>query len=129
MQTTRELIEQRPERSDEDIHQDALHEWLEVLAQLWTAFGKPVDASQMIVYQRSLGSLPLGLLDRAVQRVIREHDFNNVPTVAEVWKAVRKELGNPVDLDRAIEVWCDQLWGKAVILESVVAVETEVEYE
>lgn len=129
MQTTRELIEQRPERSDEDIHQDALQEWLEVLAQLWTAFGKPVDASQMIVYQRSLGSLPLGLLDRAVQRVIREHEFNNVPTVAEVWKAVRKELGNPVDLERAIAVWCDQLWGDAVMLESVVAVETEVEYE
>ena len=129
MQTTRELIEQRPERSDEDIHQDALQEWLEVLAQLWTAFGTPVDASQMIVYQRSLGSLPLGLLDRAVQRVIREHEFNNVPTVAEVWKAVRKELGNPVDLERAIAVWCDQLWGDAVMLESVVAVETEVEYE
>ena len=127
LQTTVDLIEAMPGRSDDDLYQDAFKEWLDILAQLWTAFGKTVDDGQMIIYQRSLSVLPLGLLDAAVQRVIREHDFNNVPTVAEVWKAVRKELGNPVDLDRAIEIWCDQLWRKAVLLQHDVSVETEVE--
>lgn len=113
-------------KSHEDIYQQALQEWIDILSQLWTAFGKPVDADQMIIYQRSLSVLPLGLLDAAVQRVIREHEFNNIPTVAEVWKAVRKELGNPVNLDRAVQSWCDQLWSKAVLLRSEIEeVETE----
>lgn len=107
--------------------EDPFEEWLDILVQLWTAFGKKVDADQLLIYQQNLSIVPMGLLDAAVKRVIREHSFNNVPTIAEVWTAVRKELRNPVDLDRAIQEWTEQKWANAVYtFGDAVAIETEV---
>lgn len=99
---------------DDEIAQAAMEEWVSTLAQLWIAFGKQVDADQLLIYQQNLAVVPMGLLDAAVKRVIREHTFNNVPTIAEVWGAVRRELRNPVDLDRAMNEWASQKWSNAV---------------
>src|SRR5690348_11351360 len=84
--------------SDDQIYQQALVEWLGVLSRLWTAYGKAIDPVQMTVYRDMLCKLPMGLLELSIDRVVQDHVYNSVPTVAEVWQAVRKVLGNPVDL-------------------------------
>ena len=48
-----------------------LVEWLGVLAELWTAAGKPLEADRLQVYRQSLGEVPLGLLGLAVRRTLR----------------------------------------------------------
>lgn len=96
--------------SDEEINQAAQKEWLEVLVRLWEAVDKPVDVKRLKNYSRELGSVPMGLLEAAVSRCIRENTYTNVPSVGKVWEAVRKELRNPYDLDAAIETWKESRW-------------------
>ena len=104
------------EPSDETIYQAAMEEWLGVLAQLWTAIGKPIDAERLELYGRLLEGVPLGLLERAVQRVLRENALPVVPPPGAVWRALREELGNPSDIHAAIQAWCDELWAKVFLL-------------
>lgn len=59
-----------------------------------------------------------------VDRAIREQSYNSVPTIGDMWKAVRAVLGYPNDLERAVERWKDGLWSKVNLLDGV-AVETE----
>ena len=100
--------------SDEQIYQAALEEWLGVLAQLWTAIGKSIDADRLDVYGKSLSGVPLGLLELAVARVIRENVYSVVPLPGVVWKAVEKELGDPWDVRAAIENWKEEKWARVV---------------
>jgi len=88
----------------------ALEEWLDVLGELWTAVGKPVDRERLQVYRNALADVPLGLLEVAVRRVIRENTYSVVPPPGAVWEAVRQELGEPQDVRAAIERWKDRLW-------------------
>lgn len=92
-----------------------LEEWLGVLSQLWTAYDKPIDSDRMQVYQKMLGKIPLGLLEKAVERVVSEHVYNSVPTVAQIWAAVRKELGTPYDMDQAIAEWEQDHWNRTIV--------------
>lgn len=108
--------------TDAEIKQALLQEWLDVLSGLWTAFGKPLDAGQLQVYRRALGAVPIGLLELAVARSIREHRFASVPTVHEIWQAVSRELGDPHDVLLAIEAWQDAGWARVL---RRVAAETE----
>ena len=85
------------------VNDAALKEWLGVLAELWKAVGKPLDVDRLKVYRMSLETVPLGLLELAVRRVIRENVYNVVPLPGEVWGAVRRELGDPRDVGEAIE--------------------------
>lgn len=110
--------------TEQETIQTAREEWLEVLAQLWIAYDKEIDPERLGLYQRQFGSVPLGLLQEGVDRAIREHTYNSVPTVADLWRAIRAVLGNPQDLDGAIERWKGALWSKVNLLD-VVAVETE----
>ena len=100
----------------EDIEQEAMEEWLGVLVRLWQAVGKNVDAERLQIYQRELGDVPLGLLEKAVKRLIREWQYANVPNVNEIWKAVCKELDCRSDdvLDE-IEQWKMSSWDRCVI--------------
>ena len=82
-----------------------LEEWLGVLAELWTAAGKPLEADRLKVYRQSLGEVPLGLLELAVRRVIRENVYHVVPLTGVVWAAVRREVGDPWYIRLAIEDW------------------------
>ena len=93
----------------------ALEEWLGVLAELWKAAGKPVEADRLEIYAKSLGDVPLGLLKLAMLRVIRENTYNIVPLPGVVLEAVRRELGNPWDIKMAIEAWIEAKWRRAVI--------------
>lgn len=117
-----------------DVHDqddEFLKEWLSVLARLWTAYGKLPDADRMTLYRDMLSKIPMGLLEKAIDHVVQEHVYNSVPTVADVWQAVRKELGNPYDMDQAIQEWCDRRWRAICVqfpgvqnIAEVVAVET-----
>lgn len=122
---TKPLVVAAEELSDEEIYQMALEDWLGILAKLWTAFGKPLDPEALQIYREMLAGVPIGLLEKAITRVIREHRFATVPTIAEVWTAIRKELGNPViDLDQAIEGWCERVWESAFYRFETVTTET-----
>jgi len=91
-----------------------LEEWLGVLVELWTAAGKPLEADRLEMYRNSLGEVPLGLLEVAVRRVIRENVYHVVPLPGVVWEAVRRELGYPWDVRIAIEDWVERRWGRVV---------------
>lgn len=98
--------------SEADIRQALTHDWLDVLSGLWTAFGKTLDADMLLAYQRQLGAVPIGLLELAVGRCVREHRYATVPTVHEVWSAVGRELGDPPDVLLAIQAWQDERWAR-----------------
>ena len=98
-------------RAPEQVSEEALwreqceiwtREWLEILARLWASVGKRVEPEQLEVYRQSLGEIPMGLLEQAVGRVIRENVYPTVPTPGAVWAAMRKELGDPQDIRQAI---------------------------
>ena len=82
-----------------------------MLAELWTAAGKPLEADRLQVYRQSLGEVPLALLELAVRRVIRENVYHVVPLPGVVWAAVWRELGEPWDVRLAREGWVERRWG------------------
>lgn len=90
-------------------------EWVDLLTGMWDAIGKPLDEKRLHKYVKELSWIPMGLLERAVSRAIRTSgDYLVVPTIAAIWNAVRKELKNPLDLDEAIERWCETQYQAAV---------------
>lgn len=105
----------------------ALEEWLGVLEELWSAVGKPIEPERLQVYRNALTDVPLGLLEAAVQRVIRENTYSVVPPPGAVWEAVRQELGNPQDMRLAIQRWEDRLWETMIWKRSSISNEIEDE--
>ena len=91
--------------TEEQIYQAAVEDWLEVLAQLWTAVGKPIDAGRLQIYRHALEYMPIGLLELAVARVIRENTYQVVPQPGVIREAAWKELGKPWNLEQQIERW------------------------
>jgi hypothetical protein len=89
----------------EEIYDASKAEWVGVLERLWKAINKPFEPAQLEIYIRELEIVPLGLLELAVARCIRENQYNNVPSVGSVWQAIRRELGNPYDIDIGIADW------------------------
>ena len=82
-------------------------EWLSALKVLWQVYGKQPDTVQLLAYAKVLGDLPLGILERAIQRTIKAHKYANVPTAAEVWASAMQELGTKGDPAAAIEQWIE----------------------
>ena len=54
--------------TEEEIRQAAVEDWLGVLARLWTAIGKPIEAERLQLYRDALHGVPLGILEKA-QRI------------------------------------------------------------
>lgn len=111
-------------KTDDEIYQLALEEWLTILSRLWLAYDKPLDPVRLALYQHNFERVPMGLLEKAVDRAIRDNRYNMVPTVGNVWDAVRKELHNPYDIDEAIKRWQASLGSCFYRFESVTT-ETE----
>ena len=109
------------DKTDEEIYQAAMEEWTATLAQLWDAYDKQLDARRMLLYRNSLSGVPLGLLERAVNRTIKEHEYNTVPTLGEVWLAIKAELKKDdihcetMGIDAALETWVDRRCPFAVL--------------
>lgn len=106
-----ELIADEP--TDEGIYREAMTEWVETLAQLWDAVGKPVDPRRLDVYGKQLRNVPLGLLEIGVNYAISNNTYSTVPPVGKVFEGIRKEMArlNLVrgegDMDEMIERWLD----------------------
>ena len=106
-----ELIADEP--TDESIYREAMTEWVETLAQLWDAVGKPVDTRRLDVYGKQLRNVPLGLLEIGVNYAISNNTYSTVPPVGKVFEGIRKEMSrlNLVrgdgDMDEMIERWRD----------------------
>lgn len=102
--------------TDAEIEQAANVEWLDILSGMWEAIGKPIDEKRLQKYARELHSIPLGLLEKAVSRAIRNGgDYMVVPTISAIWGALRKELKNPYDIDEAIERWCEAQYQSMIV--------------
>jgi hypothetical protein len=101
--------------SDELMYETPEEEWMSVLARLWIAYDKTIDAERLQIYAHELADVPMGLLEKAVSRAIRGHRFSSVPTVGDVWDALSAELGHPSDMLQAIQAWCDLQWRKVVV--------------
>ncbi len=88
-------------------------EWLRVLVRMWDAVGRPVEAQRLDAYKRALGMVPIGLLELAVARALRENgSYQTIPTPGAVWSAVLDELGRPHDVKGAIECWKEESWSR-----------------
>ena len=81
--------------TSQEIYRAAKAEWISVLSQLWEAFGKSIDPKQFKVYFKQLGNIPLGVLEGAIAHLLKGHRYNSVPTIAEVYEAVK--FTNPHD--------------------------------
>ena len=101
-------------KSEAELEQALADEWNGVLMSLWDAIGKEVDFRRLALYARQLGMVPLGLLEQAVSLAIRDNgSYATVPTVGAIWQALRKVLGNPLDLEVAMLRYCEGLWARA----------------
>jgi len=93
--------------SDAEIHRLAMEDWTATLAGLWVATGKPLERERLAFYGKSLSSVPLGLLELAIDHAVRGYAYAGVTSLHNVWEAVRAELHNPPDVTAAIEQWCE----------------------
>jgi hypothetical protein len=91
--------------TDKQIYDAALEEWYGVLATLWTAAGKPIEEERLRIYGEDLSDVPLGLLETSLQRLRSTHVYANVPQIAEIRDAIKKELGF-----MTIQDWLDNQW-------------------
>jgi len=79
-------VKEKPVPTDTEIEQCAKMEWLEVLSGMWEAIGKPLDEKRLQKYAKELNGIPLGLLEKAVNRAIRNSgDYQVVPTISAIW--------------------------------------------
>lgn len=103
-----------------DKSENILNDWGRILATLWVAYDKPVDPERFRIYKNQLARLPLGLLEAVVNRAIRNHQYNTVPTLGDVWMAAKAELlaagchNADCDVDAAIEQWQDLQFARIV---------------
>ena len=96
--------------------EEITQEWMDILSDLWIAFGKQVDPKRLKVYIRNLSFIPLGLLEKAVPIAIqKQRKFNIVPTVGSVIEALEQTLGHPPDLNQAVDEWADRGFEKLFI--------------
>jgi len=109
--------EDRTAVSNQTVWDDAALEWSEILEKMWTMIGKPVDEKRLGFYIDELGDIPIGLLEKAVSRAVRNNgQYMTVPSVGAIWNALRAELGNPSgDILEAVEQWAASSFSRCVV--------------
>lgn len=114
--------------SDQEIYAMAMAEWQNVLVRLWTAFQKKPTPDQLELYVEQLEDIPLELLEKAVRRAIRDYRYGNVPSVHDVWEALRKEMGLDPHHDILLEIkdWHALQWERIVYRGTQVVAEIEI---
>ena len=101
-------IKKYPVLSDTEIHDMAVADWYGILETLWTAIGKPVEKKRMLIYGKDLGNVPCELLERAIKRIRLNSIYSQVPTIGEIWQAVKMELAE--DNCTTSEEWIERKW-------------------
>ena len=92
------------------IQKEAYAEWLECLVKMWNAVDKDVDDKRLAIYAEQFKAIPLGLLEKAVDRAIRNNgSYMSVPSVGALWQAIKQETGNHTHIDvmGSINLWID----------------------
>ncbi len=97
-------------KTDQEIFQLAVADWYSILASLWIAVGKPVEEKRLEIYGKELGNVPCELLERAIRRIRLTYTYNAVPSIGEIWQAVKVELQN--DNCSTPEEWIERKWGR-----------------
>lgn len=92
-------------KSDQAIYNEARKEWTAVLLQLWEAYNKAPDPKQLKVYIRQLSDVPLAVLEDTVATLLREHKFNSVPTLGEVWEVIKTKHGDQSQISARQTDW------------------------
>ena len=87
-------MEKTMPKTDNEIVAMAVQEWTAILRRLWVASGKSPekDDERFQAYYNSLGSVPLGLLEKAIDALLQKHTYATVPQLGEVWNEIRIEL-------------------------------------
>lgn len=102
-----------------DVDREAAKEWIACLTFMWDAIGKPVEQNRLDAYVRTFKSVPIGILEKAVERAIANNGvYNVIPTPGALWTAVRKEIGDgrpDLDVMDAIEQWKDRSYERCVV--------------
>ena len=98
--------------TDEQIYKAARDEWTGVLLQLWEAYGKQPDPKQFKVYVKQLSGVPLGVLEDVIATLLREHKFNSVPTLGEIWDVIKKSTGNSDTVQVQTSPWLFRFVGE-----------------
>lgn len=99
--------------NDQAIRRTYMEAWVEQVASLWDAIGKPVDERRLNLYCKQLEIVPLELLENGIAYAIRNNTYNTVPTVGLIWEGIRKEmiplnLRPGMDIAEMIEVWLER---------------------
>ena len=105
---TRDEMIQEDQALDEHIRQEAYKEWLGTLVKLWDAVDKDVDDKRLALYAEEFRCVPLGLLEKAVKRAIRNNGvYLSVPSIGALWVAIKKETGDHPNMDvmDAVALW------------------------
>lgn len=103
----REIILEDQE-CDERIQKEACKEWLDCLVKMWDAVDKDVDEKRLAIYVEQFQEIPLGLLEIAVSRAIRNNgSYMSVPSVGALWQAIKQETGDltHIDVIEAVRLW------------------------
>ena len=87
-----ERIEFEQPLSDQEIHDMAVTDWYRILESMWIAIGKEVDKERLLIYGRDLGNVPCEILERAIRRIRLSSSYASIPTIGEIWQAVKMEL-------------------------------------
>ncbi len=103
--------------SENDIRKAAKLEWLKTLSELWIFFGKQIDEERLRVYARDLSYVPLGLLEQAVRRAVREQQYHTTPTLRAVEDALCRVLSVErfSELESAIAAWEQDSFNRCVV--------------
>ena len=94
--------------TEAEIHKMAIADWYGILENLWLAIGKPVEKQRLLIYGQDLGNVPCELLERAIRRIRLNSIYSQVPTIGEIWQAVRIELA--ADNCSTPEDWIERKW-------------------
>lgn len=101
-------IKKQSSLTDAQIYDLAVADWYSILESLWTAIGKPVDKKRMLIYGKDLGNVPCELLERAIKRLRLNCIYTQVPTIGEIWQAVKMEMAE--DRCTTPEEWIERKW-------------------
>lgn len=115
-----ETVTDEMEGLSDEAYAEAFGEWTSILTGMWDAIGKsmsdPANERRLKEYIRTFGSVPSEILQRAVDRAVRNNGtYQTVPTIGAIWDAVHKELGSPHDIDQALYEWNESKWNKIVV--------------
>jgi hypothetical protein len=107
--------------NDEEIYRAAMEAWVELIASLWDAVGKPIDEKRLDMYCRQLKIVPYHLLEKGIEYAVRNNTYNTVPAIGLIWLGIRNELNSlnlppSTDIAEQIREWDNRMFKRAVYI-------------